>query len=320
MKLLFLRGQVPGDRPKDQIAFDSLHENDDVWTHLAYELCKDGYGEVWYEKGSRVTRYAPNFVERYVSRYREAEVSFDPDVVFARGGFGFMCEEAFRHRKAFKIHYGAGRRVIPKPGQPWDLVLVDDRTQLLKTRRLGYRAELFIKPAADHIFRPVTGEKRYDVIHVANFNPNANKGHRFLLKRLQPYKVLQVGIARPGWAKKWPNVTFKGWVPRKLLPGMYAQAKIGVVVTQGKDSCPRVIPEALACGCPLLVHSSTKLWWEKYVTSETGMSCSKATFHDQFPKMLDAWESFDPRGYYERHLSLKVAAEHIRRLIGDVLS
>ncbi len=315
MKLLFLRGQVPSDRPKEQIMFDRLADCDDMWSQLASEICRGGYGEIWYEKGSRVTRYTNDFVERWVPRYRTSKISFSPNVVFARGGFPYMLAEAVKYADAFKIHYGAGQRIVPKKGQPWDLVLVDTVEQLDRAQRNGYHAELFIKPAADNIFKPKKMQRKYDIIHVANFNPNANKGHRFLFRRLKSYKVLQVGTPRPRWEHKWPNVNFRGWMPRKSLPALYGMAKIAVVVTMGKDSCPRVISEALACDCPVLVNVTTQLWYDKYITPETGRITCKATFEDDVAQMLKDWESFNAGAYYRRELSMSVAAARVRGLI-----
>ncbi len=321
MKLLFLRGQVPGDRPKEQIVFDSLQANDDMWTQLAHAMLQpDDYGEIWYEKGERVARYATNFVERWVPRYRTTKASYVPDVVFARGGFPFQLAEAKRHSASFKIHYGAGERVVPKRGQPWDLVLTDTLMQLDKVRARGYRAEMFIKPAADNVFKPkqqFVSKKKFDVIYVANWNPNTNKGHRYLLPSLREagVSVIVVGINRPGWPRKYPGFDFEGWQPRRLLPGYYAMAKLAVVRTLGKDSCPRVIPEALACNCPILVSEGTKFWRERYLTPRTGRMFNKSAFQDELQYALSHWQWFSPRAYYDAHLSLKCAARHIRRLI-----
>ena len=320
MKLLFLRGQVPWDRDPKQIMFDNLDKQDDMWVQLASHLVRDGdEGEVWYEKGDRVARYRDNFVERWLSRYSESTPDFgDPDVVFARGGFSFMRIESQRHKNAFKIHYGAGERVVPKPGQGWDLVLVDTFEQKAKAESRGYRTELLIKPASDNIFKPLggPGQKKFDIIFCANHNPNTNKGHRFLLPELKKYSVIQAGIKRPGWARKWKNVKFTGWVPRKRLPELYSQAKVAIVWAPGKDSCPRVIPEALACGVPVLVGQSTKFWHEKYITPETGLLTDKPKLQGRLKQLLQQWPDMDPHAYYQEHLSLKVAADHIRNLIG----
>ena len=318
MKLLFLRGQVPSDRDYRQIVFDSLDQHDDVWVQLAYQLVKltGGSGEVWYEKGERVTRYNDQLLERWTPRWETTECSFKPDVVFARGGFKIMRREALRHPGAYKIHYGAGQRVVPDAGQVWDLVLVDTLKQLNTARQRGYNAQLFIKPAADNVFHPSPPvSKKYDVVYVANWNPNANKGHRFLLPALHAHRVAHVGYSRRGWGAKFPRTDFLGWVPRHRLPEIYAQAKLAVIMTIGKDSCPRVIPEALACGCPILVFCNTRIWHEKYVTARTGALFTKESFPELLNTVLRDWRCYQPRAYYEQQLSLTVAARHLLGLI-----
>ena len=318
MKLLFLRGQVPSDRPASQITFNNLSDCDDMWTQLAYALLdKNDNGEIWYEKGNRVTRYTYNFVERWVSRYRDVSADFKPDIVFARGGFPFQLAEAERHSSAFKVYYGAGERVVPKRGQCWDLVLTDTLKQRDTARQRGYRADMFIKPAADNIFRPTTNitKPEFDVIYAANWNANANKGHRYLLPALSNFSVISLGRFRKGWVGKYPNVSFRGWQPRKVLPHSYALAKVAVIYTVGKDSCPRVIPEALACNCPILVGSSTKLWFDRYVTPETGLMFSKTNFVDKLNELLASYKSYTPRQYYENNLSIPCAAKHLLALM-----
>lgn len=318
MRLLFLRGQVPSDRNPREIMFDRLEDCDDVWIQLAYQLVKitGGYGEVWYEKGKRVTRYNHQLLERWTRSWATTACDFKPDVIFARGGFKIMRREAERHRGAYKIHYGAGQRVVPAPNHPWDLVLVDTLKQLDRARKNGYNAQMFIKPAADNVFYPRSAfNKKYDVIYVANWNPNADKGHRFLLPALREYRVLHVGYNRRGWSAKFPHTDFQGWVPRHQLPELYAQAKLAVIMTIGKDSCPRVIPEALACGCPVVIFRDTRIWHEMYVTAQTGTLFTKDSFLPTLNAALDDWRRYHPREYYEKHLSLPVAARHVISLM-----
>lgn len=324
MKWLFLRGQVPYDRPTSQIMFSSLDKQDDCWCQLFYELVRQsgGIGEMQLEGGKhyvkeRFVKYSDNFSERWVARYAQRKCHFEPDVIFARGGFKIMRVEALRYPKAFKIHYGAGQRVIPAAGQDWDLVLVDTPEQCDKVRANGYNSQLFIKPAADNIFKPVgKSSPDHDVIFCANWNPNANKGHRFVFPSTVGYRVIHSGVMRGKvWKHKWPHITFTGWIKRSELPKWYSRAKIAVVRTIGKDSCPRVIPEALACNVPILIIRPTQVWYSKYVTPETGEVCIKDNFQDVLKSMLLTYDSYSPRAYYDRELSLSVAAKHILSLL-----
>jgi len=178
VKLLFLRGQVPTDRPKEQIMFDSLDECDDVWTQLARRLSMDDYGEVWYWGGKRKVKYRENFIEKWVPSYKNHKAKFKPDVIFARGGFPQYDVVLNRHPQAYRIYYGAGRRFIPQsPFKKYDLILVDMPKQLKKARKAfpKIRSELFIKPAADNVFKPQSHDKKtFQYIYLNLLVPNLN--------------------------------------------------------------------------------------------------------------------------------------------------
>lgn len=321
MNLLMLRGQLPSDRAVDQIAFRTLDDNDDMWTHLAHEIAlqTDGYAEVWYEKGDRVTRYNSRLTERWVPRYQSTPCGFQPDIVLARGGFPFQLEKARQYPKACKIYYGAGERAVPKAGQPWDLVLVDTEAQRANAKSRGYASLMFVKPAADSIFRPVVAERVFDVIMVANHNPNTNKGHRFVLPATAGLRVLHVGLDRGRkWMAMWPHVKFVGWRPRREHPGFYAQARVAVVWAVGKDSCPRVVPEALACDTPVIVSRAVTLNQGLYVTDATGCIADKATFRESIELLIERAPFMQPRVHYDAFLSLSCSARGIvDRVLGD---
>lgn len=314
MNVLMLRGQRPCDRDVNQVLFSSLDENDDMWTHLAHEIAVQtgGCAEVWYEKGERVTRYNGRLTERWVPRYCGTKCIFKPDIVFSRGGFTFQLEEARRHPSAFKVYYGAGERAVPKAGQPWDLVLVDTQEQFAVAKARRYGVALFIKPAAENVFKPVGGDPKYDVIMVANHNLNTNKGHRFVLPATAGLRVLHVGLdGGRKWAANWPHVKFMGWRPRKEHADLYAQARVAVIWATGKDSCPRVVPEALACNKPVIVARTVTLNQGLYVTDATGCLAEKATFRETLEQLLEKSRNMRPRSYYDTFLSLSCSASSI---------
>lgn len=320
MKLLFLRGQVPSDRPKEQIMFNNLRECDDIWTQLASHLSQDDYGEVWYWGGKRKVKYRDNFVERWVPSFKSCKASFAPDVVFTRGGFPQYDTVLKRHQDAFLIYYGAGRRFTPRTKfRKYDLILVDTPKQLALARRdfPNVRCELFIKPAADNIFQPRSATKEYDVIFSSNEHKKGIKGHGFILPALpEDLKMIQIGISSRKLRDQYPKINFAGWVPRRQMPEYYAKARVAVVCCTDVDSCPRVIPEALACGCPLLVLDSVNLWRDKYITEETGRISSKEDFIFELQTMVDDYTEFSPYDYYKKNLSLSIAAQHIKNFIG----
>jgi glycosyltransferase involved in cell wall biosynthesis len=299
--------------------FDNLEDCDDVWTQLANHLSKDGHGEVWYWGGKRKVVYRDNFIERWVPDYKRHKPSFTPDVVFSRGGFPQYDIVLERYPKAYRIYYGAGRRFVPQsPFRKYDLILVDTLKQLKKARKSfpKVRSELFIKPAADNVFEPRNQDKKYDVIFSSNEHKAGIKGHDFILPRLPDnLKMIQTGISSPKLRAKYPNVEFTGWIPRRKLPDLYSRSKIAVVCCTNVDSCPRVIPEALACGCPLLVLDSVNLWRDKYINDQTGEIASSEDFVAKMKEMINAHTSYSPYNYYRENLSLEKAAEHIKRII-----
>lgn len=318
VKLLFLRGQVPQDRDPRQIMFDSLEECDDVWTQLAARIAKDGYGEAWYWGGRRRVEYRDNFVERWLPSFGVSEHDFDPDVIFARGGFSEYDQVMHRHPGAFKVYYGAGRRFLPASAfTDYDLILNDSPEQLEITKKKfpHIKSSLFVKPAAENIFRPEPSTKQYDVIFVGNEMAAGIKGHAFMLPRIPKHlKAVQVGIASKKIRRSYPNIHFTGWIPRDQIPAIYGKSKVAICGCDAIDSCPRVIPESLACGCPLLVLDSVKFWHQEYITSASGMTTSRDNFATTLSWMVENYSSFSPREHYCSNLSLDIAANGLMRL------
>lgn len=317
MKLLFLRGQVPTDRDPRQIMFDDIEACDDMWTQLARELSRDGYGEVWYWGGKRQVQYADNFVERWVPSFDKSNPIFIPDVIFARGGFPHY-DGILGRLPGFKIYYGAGRRHVPQTRfRNYNLILTDSHKQLRDIQKtFKTPSSIFLKPAAENIFKPLSLEKEFDVIFVGNEAKDDKKGHHYALSSIPKDKsVVCVGIASGKMRSKYPRVKFTGWVPRKTIPKYYARARVSLICASTVDSCPRVIPESLACGCPLMVLDSVKFWKQKYITPRTGILFNKSELPGKLAEMLSQLDSFDPYTYYQQNLSMSNAAEFIKGLI-----
>ncbi len=318
IKLLFLRGSVPRDRDPRQIMFDSIDSCDDMWTQLANRLCSKGVGEIWYWNGDRTKKYNDHFTERWVKDTERARASFYPNIIISRGGFEGKCNPILRnYPNSFKVYYGAGKRFFPKLSPHlYDMILNDSPKQLAETRRRLPKipSELFIKPAADNIFVPHCAEKKYDVISVCNEHPR--KGYYFALKSLpKNLRILQVGKVSGGTRKKYPHIKFTGWIPRKDIPKLYGEAKISVCCCDEIDSAPRVIPESLACGCPILVLDGVELWAKKYINEKTGILCSREDFSPTVLSAIDRYGQFSPREYYVDNLSIESASRHIIDLI-----
>jgi len=317
--MLFLRGQVPTDRPKEQIMFHRLQDCDDVWSQLGAELSKDGYGEIWYWGGKRKVQYRNNLMERWIPSFSSSKPKFEPTLIFARGGFPQYDTILNRYPKAFKIYYGAGKRFLPKSSfKKYNLILVDTHKQLEKARKLfpEIRSELFIKPAADNVFAPAESDKEYDVIFCSNEHKSGIKGHNFILPALpNGIKMIQLGIVSSKLRSKYSNVKFTKWIPRRKIPGYYGKSKVAVICCSNVDSCPRIIPEALACNCPILVLDTVNVWREKYITPMTGRTSNREHFIDNLRIMIRDYQKFSPYDYYKNNLSLKVSADYIHALI-----
>ena len=117
------------------------------------------------------------------------------------------------------------------------------------------------------------------------------------------------------------NVIFLGWFLRKYLPKAISKCKIGIIPSDTIDSCPRVIPEFLACDIPVAVAETVNFWRTKYVVPETGLNFTRSISGVQQAiqtMMLDLknekWR-YAPRKYYDKNLSMSVAAKYLANLI-----
>jgi len=130
MNWLLLRGAVPQDRDPKEIMFDKLEDNDDVWTQLAVALMSPGDKlKIWYydpsEKYPRQVQYSPDIEEIwYYGDWKKAKkwpkgYGYEPDIIFARGGFENYLPVFKAFPKAYKIYYGAGKRYLPSPIPEW---------------------------------------------------------------------------------------------------------------------------------------------------------------------------------------------------------
>ncbi len=321
MKILFLRGQVPQDRDPRQIMYDKIENNCDMWTQLAYTLSKQGQGELWYWNGKRKVRYADNFIERWIPNFKIAKHDFQPDVIFTRGGFKDYDVVLKRHPKSFKIYYGAGKRFFPKKMySDYNLILVDTKAQLERVRQMfpTVKSDLIIKPVAENIFKTVVAEKKYDIILVGNYNPRVDKGHDFAFQRIpKNYKVLCAGIVPKKIRQKYPNVDFTGWLPRNKLPKLYAKSKVAIVCCGTIDSCPRVIPEAIACDCPILVLDRINFSHERYINEQTGILTNENNFAKDLIRIIGEYGKFSPHEYYIKNLSLEISSKRILKLVKE---
>jgi len=323
MNFLMLRGQVPQDRNSQEIVFDRIENCDDVWTQLFFALLKkDDCGELWYWGGTREKKFADNFTERWIPSFQTYKGNFIPDVVFCRGGFQEYHSILRRFPNSIKIYYGAGRRFLPQRGfYDYDIILQDSQEQV-KICNMHYPellTTLFVKPAPDNLFFPMPEiEKKYDVCFPAN-GSQPFKGHEFVYNTISSdIKLLNLGNNSNRF--KYPNNVTAYRVLKSEMPKHIAKCKVGIVTVSSKiDSCPRIISELLACGLPIIVLEDVRFWKEKYIVSgATGELATEENFWDVVKYVLNNVDKYTPRKYYEKNLSLKIAAKFLLEKINEI--
>lgn len=315
MKFLFLRGQVPQDRNPQEIIFNTIKECDDVWTHLIFNMTQpEDQTELWYWGGNREHKFSSNFTERWVGSFSKYTNEFVPDVIFCRGGFQQYHPVLQRFPNAFKIYYGAGRRFLPQPGfHNYNLILQDSPEQLKvsKEKFPQSHSSLFIKPAIDHMFRPMNCNKDFDIVFPANGKQEQIKGHAFVYKSL-PNNYSCLNLGNFGSLNPPNHITRKRFLKTEMSQNLQ-RGKVGIVCCSGSvDSCPRVIPEMIACNIPIVVFSETRFWQDKYITPETGIVSNRKNFWNDVEYVLNNLEKYNPRSYYDKELSMKIASQFIK--------
>jgi len=329
-KALMLRAEVPPD--VERITFDDLYDCDDMWTHLFGHMCMDlgiPEFEVWhYNGGPREVQYTQRMKERWVPDLRSEDVS-DFDLVFARGGFQEYIPIIDKVQlQAYTIYYGAGKRFYPIPEGHYDLVLVDSKEQgkIIKDRMINQKVALFIKPASDNIFKPLedtsyplASRKNYDVC-VAFQLASYTKRFELVMQALNcgGYSALVIGNVDERLKNYCPyGVCFAGRLFRKELPKLFSQCRVGLATHSQLESCPRVIPEFLACDLPIVVTSDTLFWKEKYITKDTGVLTKPdpEKIAQSIQWVLE--NKWSPRKYYEENLTVRCAARYLAKVIDE---
>lgn len=306
---------------------------EDVYTVLAAQLGKHlGYAECWYwgAKTPYKQKTGKHFVERrLVGNFTAAHAKKRKwDFIIARGGFKEYDPILQNARGAKLVYYGAGVRFYPQPNmhRKYDLILVDTKKQLkevrsmLVTGKIKGKPVIFPKPAAP-LFRPVEIKKKYDICFPANATYKF-KGHAQLFKELQGTKltVLCIGLrdsSTESMAKSYGiKATFHPWVRRAKLPKLYSQCKVGVVMTLGtRDSCPRVVPEMLACDLPIVAADYVNISGE-HINDRTGYFAAKGCVAAAVDIVIKERKRLDPRAYYNEQLKMGVVSA---QLTGELL-
>ena len=168
---------------------------------------------------------------------------------------------------------------------------------------------LFI-PAVNSAFMP---KKR--ILHVSNFHERAKNLHgmlraiKILRSQRQDFEVLFVGGDEPALShvRKYasdlglasPDVVFTGPIPAEKLAGVYRGSAF-LLMFSNFESFSIVIPEAMACGLPVLATAAGGI--PEYFSSKAGRLIppgDEATLLENMNFMLDNYRLFDPE-YSER--------------------
>ena len=104
---------------------------------------------------------------------------------------------------------------------------------------------------------------------------------------------------------------------RKDLPKLVSSCRVGVCCSTNYDSCPRVIPEYLACGLPVVATSNINFWHSKYITEETGIVVPDNLLVCGIRQCLG--KNFDTRTYYDEYLSLSKSSSYLCDLLRGIL-
>jgi len=167
-----------------------------------------------------------------------------------------------------------------------DLILQDSMEQLLRSERHCPESVTIplIKPAADNVFKYnpdyIHSDPTYDVFFPAN-GGQSFKGHEWIYSTIpRDIKMLNLGI-EGNYTRangKRPKNVSNDRQPRKMIPRLMGACKVGIVTVEHEpDSCPRVIPEMLACGLPVIALDRVRFWQEIYLPDGKGVGAVSNT-------------------------------------------
>lgn len=331
-KIVFLRGSIPDNYDRmEKYYYESMSDCEDMWTQLFCGLTSslNAQAEMLYQYNQQRRTFSPKgfFTEQWLPSLSDYSLPFSPDLIVCRGGFPYYDEFVRRFPKAKKVYYGAGARYYPQSNfKDYDLFLVDSERQMkdVKTKAPKARVSLFLKPAAA-LFQPSMIAKDYDVAFMANASEALLKRHELLLRSFRDtgYRILNLGTKDQKWVEMAKSlgvdITWSGWHLRKEVPALLSRCNIGICCCGDRDSCPRVIPEYLACGLPVVVTNNIHFWSDKYITPETGVLVDDKNILDGVHAVMSARSKFDPAGYYQQNLNMKCAVKRFRKQMETIL-
>jgi len=338
LRWLFLRSAHKGEVERTGPPPSSdISDNDDMWTHFFAEILHqqpNSKGLIARIGDDYKIKYNDALTEQRLSDLVNLE-SWQPDVVIDRGGYKEYSR--LKRHKSLKnstlIYFGCGERYNPSKWGwmskfDYKIIFVDSPAQQAEVQATNPRAivEVFHKPALENIFYPRQCEKQFDMC----FNCHREiwwKGGGWLAKRMPSNcKILRIGPKDQWFANERDkgrlDVTFTGKISRCEVPAWACQAKIGIVCDNGeKDSGPRILPEFLAMNIPIIVRDTVNADLDLYVRPETGIVIrsdgGRTPFYNAYNQIMNNYEAYNPRRYYEKHFTLAHAAKHIIRVVEE---
>jgi len=211
------------------------------------------------------------FEQRFVNNFQDVFKYDKPDISFFRGGFREYDDITKKNPKFFgkKLYLGAGWRITQQWNGIYDNILIEDEKEL--NLSLSVPILPFYKTANSKIFFPKEHTKKiYDLAWICNNKQIRQKGQEFFISEisksnyLKKLKIVHIGN-KPEIGKKIctkynvNNINFVGQLDRVSINNLLNQSRFGIVTSNKKDGCPRVITEILMSGTPLLIRESTRL-------------------------------------------------------------
>lgn len=308
---LFLRGEFDHNNRR------SLDSDSDMWIQLFAEIVGcDDHGYIWYNSGSeRIFHYKSNIW--VITKSTNDLRSFD--VVLARGGFEYYIPILKKCRNAYKVYYGAGKRIFPQDKINYEMILVDCEEDLkIATKKYPQsKVILWTKPCARH-YMPVDVEKKYDVCYVAPNPKDERKRCEWVYKTApEDLRILQLG--NEPHIKPPKNIKVKRVASTKM-PKVISKCKVTIAPYSGNDSAPRIITESMACGVPVVCSKDVKLNWGtlNYEHNIALFRSDKKEFWNTVRKAIKKLKTYHPSliaGNYQAHLSLEKEAVILREKI-----
>ncbi len=182
-------------------------------------------------------------------------------LVGSNGGAGFdLFDRVLRpDRRRFAVIIGGDywSRIVPDAA----FVFPETSVQEAKLTHPGWRFWRRSVPAArmqrlpktidTDRFAPMAAGKRFDVIATSRLSPYKKFDEIAALAETMRVAVIGDGPQAAELRARFPKVAWLGHVPNGQVPAMLAQARLFFHAGR-RDYFPRAIPEAMACGLPVV--------------------------------------------------------------------